>query len=67
MVDSTWLIFRQRRAIAVRDYLLQNLAMSADRITAVGYGKNRPIAPNDTAAGRASNRRIDVTIDVADS
>lgn len=57
----------QRRAIAVRDYLLQNLAMSADRITAVGYGKNRPIAPNDTAAGRASNRRIDVTIDVADS
>ncbi len=57
----------QRRAIAVRDYLLQNVAMSANRITAVGYGKNRPIAPNDTAAGRASNRRIDVTIDVTDS
>ena len=57
----------QRRAIAVRDYLLQNVAMSADRITAVGYGKNRPIAPNDTAAGRARNRRIDVTIDATDS
>ena len=57
----------QQRAIAVRDYLLQNVAMSADRITAVGYGKNRPIAPNDTAAGRARNRRIDVTIDATDS
>ncbi|MGB3097263.1 MAG: OmpA family protein [Candidatus Deferrimicrobiaceae bacterium] len=56
----------QRRAIAVRDYLLQNVAMSADRLTAVGYGKNRPIAPNDTAAGRARNRRIDVTIDATD-
>ena len=57
----------QRRAIAVRDYLLSNVAMSADRITAVGYGKNRPIAPNDTAAGRARNRRIDVTIDASGS
>jgi outer membrane protein OmpA-like peptidoglycan-associated protein len=56
----------QRRAIAVRDYLLQNVAMSADRLTAVGYGKNRPIAPNDTAEGRAANRRIDVTIDATD-
>lgn len=56
----------RRRAIAVREYLLQNVAMSADRITAVGYGKSRPIAPNDTAAGRASNRRIDVTIDATD-
>ncbi len=57
----------QRRAIAVRDYLLSNVAMSADRITAVGYGKNKPIAPNDTAAGRARNRRIDVTIDASGS
>ena len=65
--DSANQALSQRRAIAVRDYLLQNMAMSADRITAVGYGKNRPIAPNDTAAGRASNRRIDVTIDVTDS
>ena len=55
----------RQRAIAVRDYLLSNVAMSADRITAIGYGKDRPIAPNDTADGRARNRRIDVTIDAA--
>lgn len=57
----------RRRAIAVRDYLLSNVAMSANRIAAVGYGQNRPIAPNDSAAGRARNRRIDVTIDVSGS
>ncbi len=55
----------RRRAISVRDYLLSNVVMSANRIAAVGYGQNRPIAPNDSAAGRARNRRIDVTIDVS--
>jgi outer membrane protein OmpA-like peptidoglycan-associated protein len=62
--DATNLALSQRRAIAVRDYLLTGVAMSADRISAVGYGKTRPIAPNDTAEGRRRNRRIDVTIDI---
>jgi OOP family OmpA-OmpF porin len=63
--DATNQALSQRRAIAVRDYLLTSIAMSADRITAVGYGKSRPISPNDTAEGRRRNRRIDVTIDIA--
>jgi outer membrane protein OmpA-like peptidoglycan-associated protein len=52
----------RRRAIAVREYLLSNIAMSADRITAVGYGESRPVAPNDTGAGRTRNRRIEITL-----
>ncbi len=52
----------RRRAIAVREYLLANIAMSADRITAVGYGESRPVAPNDTEAGRTRNRRIEITL-----
>ena len=60
--DANNQILSRRRAIAVRDYLLASVAMSADRITAVGFGKERPIAPNDTAEGRRLNRRIDVTI-----
>ncbi len=52
----------RRRAIAVREYLLSNMAISADRITAVGYGKSRPVAPNETEAGRARNRRIEITL-----
>jgi OmpA-OmpF porin, OOP family len=54
----------QRRAIAVRDWLLQGIAISAERISAVGRGESRPIAPNDTAAGRDRNRRIEVVIDI---
>lgn len=52
----------RRRAIAVREYLLSNIAMSADRITAIGYGESRPVAPNDSEAGRARNRRIEITL-----
>ena len=36
--------------------------MSETRVKSVGYGKNRPIANNDTSEGRARNRRIDVVI-----
>ena len=60
--DAANQVLSRRRAIAVRDYLLASVAMSADRISAVGFGSERPIAPNDTAEGRRRNRRIDVTI-----
>jgi outer membrane protein OmpA-like peptidoglycan-associated protein len=52
----------QSRAEAVRQYLLANYSVQADRITAVGFGSTRPIAANDTADGRAQNRRIDVIV-----
>ncbi len=56
----------QRRAIAVREHLLANMAVSSARISAVGYGENRPIASNDTAEGRERNRRIEVILDLAE-
>lgn len=56
-----------RRAIAVREYILANMAISADRIRAIGYGESRPIGRNDTAAGRARNRRIDVVLEPIDA
>ncbi len=48
----------QERADAVRDYLVSK-GVDASRITAVGYGDEKPIAPNDTAEGRQKNRRIE--------
>ncbi len=51
----------QRRANSVREYLIQQ-GISADRLEAVGYGKSRPIAPNNTAAGRAKNRRVEFNV-----
>ena len=52
----------QKRAEAVRDYLLANQAIASDKINATGYGLSRPLAANTTAEGRAQNRRIDIII-----
>lgn len=52
----------QRRAYAVMQYLRQSLLISADRVSAVGYGADRPVASNQTTDGRAKNRRIDIII-----
>ena len=52
----------QRRAQAVRAYLIANGTLPGEKITAVGYGPARPLASNTTAEGRAKNRRIDVII-----
>ena len=52
----------QQRAKAVKDYLLANRVISSEKISAVGYGPSRPLAPNTTAEGRTQNRRIDVII-----
>jgi OmpA-OmpF porin, OOP family len=49
-----------RRANAVRDYLMKKGGIPADRLTAVGFGESKPVAPNTTAAGRAQNRRVEL-------
>jgi OOP family OmpA-OmpF porin len=52
----------QNRADAVRTYLLENVPITPQRISAVGYGAGKPIANNETEEGRAQNRRIDLVI-----
>jgi outer membrane protein OmpA-like peptidoglycan-associated protein len=51
----------QRRADAVRDYLIVR-GVLPDRLTAVGYGASRPIDDNTTADGRWHNRRIEFSV-----
>jgi outer membrane protein OmpA-like peptidoglycan-associated protein len=50
----------QKRAESVKRYLVQHSALPPERLLAEGYGKNRPIAPNDTPEGRGQNRRVQV-------
>ncbi|MCD4664849.1 MAG: OmpA family protein, partial [Bacteroidales bacterium] len=51
-----------RRARAVRSYLIANMGIAEDQISAIGYGESKPIASNTNAQGRAQNRRIDVVL-----
>jgi outer membrane protein OmpA-like peptidoglycan-associated protein len=51
-----------RRANAVRDYLVIR-GVSANAISATGAGSHQPIADNNTAEGRAMNRRVEIIVD----
>ncbi|HKE93562.1 MAG TPA: OmpA family protein, partial [Povalibacter sp.] len=60
--DSANLILSQDRADAVRQYLVSNFGINPEKVSSIGYGEARPVATNETAEGRARNRRIDLII-----
>ena len=60
--DAANLVLSQKRADAVKEYLVANMRLDPVTIEAVGYGETRPVANNETQEGRAKNRRIDVVI-----
>jgi OmpA-OmpF porin, OOP family len=51
----------QGRAQAVVDYVVSQ-GIQAYRLIAQGYGKEKPVATNDTEEGRATNRRVEFTV-----
>ena len=59
---TTNLRLSRKRAEAVKVYLQQGLMLPDERISATGFGSDKPIASNSTSEGRARNRRIDITI-----
>jgi outer membrane protein OmpA-like peptidoglycan-associated protein len=66
-LDSANLRASRKRAELVRDYLVAK-GVAAERMTVIGLGETRPIAPNakpdgsDDPEGRAKNRRVDVSV-----
>lgn len=50
------------RAIRFLDVMLENKSLDRKRFSAVGFGEYHPVATNDTAAGKAKNRRVEVSI-----
>jgi outer membrane protein OmpA-like peptidoglycan-associated protein len=58
----------ERRANAVKTYLVQNFQVNGDRLASKGFGKTQPIASNtksdgsDDPEGRQKNRRVEVII-----
>jgi outer membrane protein OmpA-like peptidoglycan-associated protein len=60
--DTYNLDLSQRRADAVRDYLVHR-GYDSSRVQAHGIGEGRPIADNATAEGRANNRRVEIVLE----
>lgn len=61
--DALNLNLSEQRADKVARFLTQVGGIAASRISAYGYGETRPVASNETAAGRSSNRRVEVLIE----
>ena len=50
------------RAFSVVRFFMETCGFPPDRLSAVGFGEFRPVAPNDTEEHRALNRRIEVRL-----
>jgi outer membrane protein OmpA-like peptidoglycan-associated protein len=59
--DAHNLDLSQRRAESIRRWLL-GVGIAPERLEARGYGETRPLAANDSAAGRALNRRVEFVV-----
>lgn len=59
--DSYNFELSQRRAMSVANYLAQQ-GIDGRRFAVAGFGENRPIATNASAAGRAANRRVEIQL-----
>jgi len=51
----------EERANSVRDFLIDK-GIDSNRLSAIGYGEAKPIATNNTRAGRAQNRRVEINL-----
>jgi outer membrane protein OmpA-like peptidoglycan-associated protein len=53
----------ERRAASVRNYLVQSGVPAASIVSVQGMGESQPVATNDTAEGRATNRRVEILVE----
>ncbi len=58
--DEHNMTLSQNRASSVLEYLVSSYGIARDRLEAKGWGESRPIDTNDTAEGKANNRRVEL-------
>jgi outer membrane protein OmpA-like peptidoglycan-associated protein len=57
--DAANLDLSKRRAASVKTELVKNFGVNGDRLLTDGMGESQPVAPNDTPANKALNRRVE--------
>ncbi|HPT13883.1 MAG TPA: OmpA family protein [Bacteroidales bacterium] len=57
--DAANLDLSKRRAASVKNELVKNFSVNGDRLETDGAGETKPVAPNDTPANKALNRRVE--------
>lgn len=63
LFPSNWELSAVRATTVLR--VMMSAGVSADRLTAIGYGDQRPVAANDSTEGRARNRRVAIQLEAA--
>jgi OOP family OmpA-OmpF porin len=58
--DDYNMALSQNRAASVRTYLMETYKIDGGRLEAKGWGETKPLATNDTAEGKANNRRVEL-------
>jgi OmpA-OmpF porin, OOP family len=58
--DESNMTLSQRRADSVRTYLISTFNIAADRLESKGWGESKPVDTNETAEGKANNRRVEL-------
>jgi outer membrane protein OmpA-like peptidoglycan-associated protein len=59
--DESNQVLSENRAASVKNYLISK-GIAESRLKSTGYGETKPVADNTTAAGRAKNRRTEMTV-----
>ena len=52
----------EKRALAVRDWLVESSNIPIKRFATKGLGDSKPVAENDSEVGRAKNRRVEIIL-----
>ncbi len=58
--DASNLDLSKRRGASVKNELVKNFGIEASRLESDGMGESQPVAPNDTPANKALNRRVEL-------
>lgn len=49
----------EKRAVSIKQYLVEHFSIAPERLSTVGFGESRPRKPNETSEGRGVNRRVE--------